>query len=97
MAMACFGFVTFLPLRPLLSFPSFMAFISVSTLFEAAGEYFRADDLCADFFAEPFLVVAVVVIFVLLVDPDFGPIPQMVTAPEQLSGGQIVPRKCAQK
>jgi hypothetical protein len=40
-AMACLGFVTFFPFRPLLSLPFFMAFISVSTLFCAAGEYFR--------------------------------------------------------
>ena len=73
-ATACFGLVTFLPLRPLLSFPSFIAFISVSTLFEAAGEYFRVDDL----FAWPFLAVAVVAILTLLVDP----IREMVTVRE---------------
>ena len=51
-AMACLGPVTFLPLRPLLSLPSFIAFISVSTSLEAAGEYFRAED----FFSVDFLV-----------------------------------------
>src|ERR1035437_3134494 len=49
-AMACFLLVTFLPL-PDLSVPSFLSFISVSTLLPAAGEYFRADDfLPAGFF-----------------------------------------------
>jgi hypothetical protein len=67
MATACFGSVTFLPLLPLLSFPCFIAFISVSTLFEAAGEYFRADD----FFALLFFALAVVAIVTLLVDPIF--------------------------
>src|ERR1019366_4649225 len=43
MAMACFLLVTFLPL-PDLSVPSFLSFISVSTLLPAAGEYFRADN-----------------------------------------------------
>jgi hypothetical protein len=33
--------VTFLPLRPLFNFPCFIARISVSTLFPAAGEYLR--------------------------------------------------------
>ena len=41
--MACFLLFTVFPLRPLLSFPCFIAFISVSTLFPAAGEYFRVD------------------------------------------------------
>ena len=43
MAMACFGLVTSLPLRPLRSFPSFIASISLSTIFPAAGEYFLGD------------------------------------------------------
>ena len=47
MAMACFGLVTRLPLRPLLSFPSFIAFISLSTLSPAAGEYFLVDFFAA--------------------------------------------------
>ena len=56
MAIACFGLVTGLPLRPLFSFPSFMAFISRSTLLPAAGEYLRV----ALFFA-----VAVGMVFLL--------------------------------
>jgi hypothetical protein len=51
MAMACLGFVTFFPLRPLLSVPCFIAFISLSTSFCAAGEYLRVDFLAEDFFA----------------------------------------------
>jgi hypothetical protein len=47
MAMARFLLVTFLPLRPDLSWPFFIAFISVSTLFPAAGEYFLAEDFFA--------------------------------------------------
>jgi hypothetical protein len=82
MAMACLGFVTLSPLRPLLSFPSFIAFISVSTLFEAAGEYFRADD----FFAVLFFAVAVAAISILLVDSNCQLI-RMVMVLEQLSGG----------
>jgi hypothetical protein len=50
MAMACLGLVTFFPLRPLLSLPFFIAFISVSTLLPAAGEYLRLDFLVAEFF-----------------------------------------------
>jgi hypothetical protein len=42
-AMACFLLVTFLPLRPLFNFPCFIARISLSTLFPAAGEYLRVD------------------------------------------------------
>jgi hypothetical protein len=42
MAMACLGFFTVFPLRPLLSFPRLKACISRSTSFEAFGEYFRA-------------------------------------------------------
>jgi hypothetical protein len=58
MAIACFLSVTFLPLRPLLSLPSFIAFISVSTSLEAPGEYFRVEDFFAvDFFAADFFVV----------------------------------------
>lgn len=48
MAMACFGFVTFFPLRPDLSLPSFMARISRSTSLPADGEYLRPEE---DFFA----------------------------------------------
>jgi hypothetical protein len=48
--MACFRLVTFLPLRPLLSLPVFISFISVSTFLLAAGEYLRADFFLADGF-----------------------------------------------
>ena len=56
--MACFGLVTFFPLRPIFSLPSFMARISRSTSLPAEGEYLRPDDFFArpelDFFdAEP--------------------------------------------
>jgi hypothetical protein len=51
-AIACFGFVTFLPLRPDFSFPSFIALISRSTDLEALGLYFRPLDVFElDFFA----------------------------------------------
>jgi hypothetical protein len=43
-AMACFGFVTFLPLRPLFSLPRLNSCISRSTDFEAFGLYFRLED-----------------------------------------------------
>jgi hypothetical protein len=59
-AIACFGFVTFLPLFPIFSLPSFMARISRSTSLPAEGEYLRPEDffdpdlLELDFFdAEP--------------------------------------------
>ena len=54
--MACFGSVTFLPLRPDLSFPSFIALISRSTDFEAFGLYFRPLEAFfeLDFFAALF-------------------------------------------
>ena len=65
MAMACLGFVTFFPPRPLLSWPFFIAFISVSTFFCEAGEYLRVDFfLVEDFFAdEVFLAVDVAMSF----------------------------------
>lgn len=44
MAIACFGFVTFFPLRPDFSLPCFMARISRSTSFPADGEYLRPED-----------------------------------------------------
>jgi hypothetical protein len=50
-AIACFRLVTFFPLRPDLSFPFFMAFISRSTDEEALGLYFLALDFFAAFFA----------------------------------------------
>jgi hypothetical protein len=52
--MACLRLVTFLPLRPLFNFPSFIACISVSTYSPAEGPYLRVDFL-ADFFAAVFL------------------------------------------
>jgi len=50
MAIACFGFVTFLPLRPMVSLPSCISFISRSTFLLASGEYLRLLPL---FFAAP--------------------------------------------
>ena len=47
MAMACFGFVTFSPLRPDFSLPCFMARISRSTSLPAEGEYLRPEDFFA--------------------------------------------------
>src|SRR4051794_23700410 len=63
MAIACLGLVTFLPLRPDLSLPSFISLISVSTFLLAEGEYFRPEDFFADdfvpddFLAEDFLAL----------------------------------------
>jgi hypothetical protein len=56
MAMACFGLVTFFPLRPDFSFPFFIAFISRSTDFDAFGLYFLPLDFLVevDFLAELF-------------------------------------------
>jgi hypothetical protein len=59
MAMACFLLVTFLPLRPDLSWPFFNAFISVLTLFPAAGEYFLPEAFFADDFFAPVLFLVV--------------------------------------
>ena len=50
-AIACLGFVTFLPLRPLFNLPRLNSCISVSTCFCAFGLYFRPL-LEEDFFAE---------------------------------------------
>jgi hypothetical protein len=55
-AIACFRLVTFFPLRPDLSFPFFMAFISRSTDEEALGLYFLVLDFFAAFFAAFFFV-----------------------------------------
>ncbi len=44
MAIACFGLVTFLPLRPERSVPFFISRISVSTFLPADGEYLRVED-----------------------------------------------------
>jgi len=58
MAIACLGFVTFLPLRPDLSLPRFISCISVSTFLPAEGEYFRPEDFFEDdFLDEDFLVL----------------------------------------
>ena len=55
-ALACFGFVTFMWLRPLSSVPAFIAFISCSTLSPAAGPYL----------VEAFFVVGIVLPSALL-------------------------------
>lgn len=56
-AIACFGFVTFLPLRPDLSVPRFISFISVSMFSLADGEYLRPEVFfAAVFFALLFFV-----------------------------------------
>jgi hypothetical protein len=56
-AIACFGLVTFFPLRPLFSVPFFISLISVSTFLLADGLYFRAELLFfAAFFAGAFFV-----------------------------------------
>ena len=41
-AMACFRLVTFFPVLPLWSLPSFRSSIAFSTFVDAAGEYLRA-------------------------------------------------------
>jgi hypothetical protein len=55
-AIACFRLVTFFPLRPDLSLPFFIAFISRSTDEEALGLYFLVLDFFAAFFAAFFFV-----------------------------------------
>lgn len=50
MAMACFGFVTFLPLRPDLSLPRLNSCISRSTDLDALGLYLRPELFAEDFF-----------------------------------------------
>jgi hypothetical protein len=65
-AIACFGLVTFLPLRPLFSWPFFIAFISVSTLLPAAGLYFRVELL---FFVAVFFAVAVFFVAMIFLLP----------------------------
>jgi len=64
MAIACLGLVTFFPLRPLVSLPSFIARISRSTSAPAEGEYLRV----APFFA---WAVRPVVVGVLLLTAAF--------------------------
>ena len=53
-AIACFGFVTFLPLRPLRSLPRFIACISRSTSLPALGLYLRPELLLELFFEADF-------------------------------------------
>ena len=65
-AMACFGLVTFLPLRPDLSRPFFIAFISVSTFFPAEGEYLLVVDFFWEVFFAPVLFLAVLLFFALV-------------------------------
>ena len=65
--MACFGFVTFLPVRPDFSVPCFISRISRSTFLPAEGEYLRLEDFfAADFLAVDFLAEAVRVLFFAL-------------------------------
>src|SRR3954447_7689174 len=72
MAIACLGLVTFLPLRPDLSLPSFISLISVSTFLLAEGEYFRPEDFFADdflpddFLAEDFLALVLFLVLLFL-------------------------------
>jgi hypothetical protein len=65
--MACFLLVTFLPLRPDLSWPFFIAFISVSTLFPAAGEYFLREA----FFADDFFALVRFLVLPFFAEADF--------------------------
>jgi hypothetical protein len=72
MAMACFRLFTVLPLRPDLSLPFFMAFISVSTLFPAAGEYLRPEDFFLElFFAGDFFALALLRLLLFFALLDF--------------------------
>ena len=66
MAIACFGFVTFLPLRPDFSLPCFISRISRSTSLPTDGEYFRLEDFFAADFLADFLAAAVRVVFFAL-------------------------------
>jgi hypothetical protein len=77
--MACLGFVTFFPLRPDLSSPFFMAFISVSTFLPVSGEYLRVElfllavFFAAAFFAGAFFAAFLVAMSILLhVSDDAG-------------------------
>jgi hypothetical protein len=74
-AIACFGLVTFFPLRPLFSLPCFISRISVSTFLLAEEEYLRvparffaAVFLAGDFFAATFFVA-------VLLAALFSPLP----------------------
>ena len=81
--MACLGFVTFFPLRPIFSLPSFMARISRSTSLPAEGEYLRLEDFFElDFFdAEPrvlfFALLPRVLFFALLLRVLFLALPRV--------------------
>lgn len=70
MAMACFRLVTFLPLRPLFSFPRFISCISFFTCLPAAGLYFLLEDFFAPFFELDFLVLFFADDFLVLFDED---------------------------
>src|ERR1700758_4242600 len=79
MAIACFGFVTFLPLRPDLSLPFFISRISVSTFLLADGEYLRrADFLAVDFLELDFFFVAFVVAITILLGGQMAPVSRQV-------------------
>lgn len=72
MAMACFGLVTFLPLRPDFSFPRFISCISLSTFLPADGEYLRPEDFFfeLDFLDDDFLADELRVLFLTLLPRD---------------------------
>src|SRR5579863_7180272 len=70
MAMACFGFVTFLPLRPDFSLPVFISRTSLSTFLPADGEYLRLDD----FFELDFFLVAFFVAITVLLGGQMAPL-----------------------
>ena len=72
MAMACFGLVTFLPLRPDFSFPFFISRISLSTFLPADGEYLRPDDFFfeLDFLEDDFFADELRVLFFALLPRD---------------------------
>lgn len=59
MAMACLGLVTFLPLPPLLSLPSFISRISVSICLPTEGLYLRVVFFAGDFLAAFFVAFLV--------------------------------------
>ena len=64
--MACFGLVTFFPLRPDLSLPCFIARISRSTSLPVEGEYLRPVDFFARLEAAFFVAEVRVLFFALL-------------------------------
>ena len=67
MAIACFGLVTFLPLRPDLSLPFFISLISVSTFLLAEGEYLRPEGfLEEDFLGEDFFALLLLLLLLFL-------------------------------